>query len=127
MSHLHHQDALSSQTFTVCRDGACTPLVITRNAKNDFENSGLEAMDEVLIALTERLTPANAPGRRPVPLDLVGRMLVDAVKTGNGDKLMLCALWMAHHYPSVTGMECSGPVFSFTRNRKISSQTETNN
>ena len=96
------------------------PLLITKQAFDDFERAGLAAMDETLFRLSERLTPANAPHMRPNPLDLVGQMMLDGFANGHTQKLMVCALWLAHHYRSLEGMNIQGPAFSFTWNDSVS-------
>jgi len=104
----------TGRIFTLSLDDANVPLVLTRKAQLEFELQGLEAMDNCLIMLTERLTPANAPNMRPQPLDLVGKMMLDSAHSGDMRKLMLCALWVGHHYPSLSGLNASGAIFSFT-------------
>ena len=99
--------------FILSLDCAKVPLVLTRKALQEFELQGLEAMDDCLMALTDRLTPANEPTMRPQPLDLVGQMMFDGAHSGNIRKLMLCALWVGHHYPSLGGLTASGPTHNF--------------
>jgi|GEM_PF-1815394 len=99
--------------FILSLDSADVPLVLTSKAKQEFEVQGLEAMDDCLMVLTDRLTPANAPDVRPLPLDLVGQMMLDSAHNGNMRKLMLCALWLGHHYPSVNGLTANGGAYSF--------------
>jgi len=103
----------SGRIFTLSLDDANVPLVLTRKAQQEFELQGLEAMDDCLFTLTERLTPANAPNMRPQPLDLVGKMILDSAHSGDIRKLMLCALWVGHHYPSLSGLTASGAKHSF--------------
>lgn len=109
------QQPTFNRTFTLDLDSAKVPLIITQKALDDFECQGLPAMDDCLMHLTERLTPANAPEMRPKPLDLVGQMILDGVGEGNTHKVMLCALWLGHHYPSITQMTSHGAAFSFTQ------------
>jgi len=101
------------KTFTMALDGVDVPLILTRKALLDFELQGLEVMDECLFKITERLTPANAPHLCPTPLDLMGEMMLDGANTGNIRKVMLCALWLGHHYPSISGLVGTGPSHKF--------------
>jgi len=101
--------------FTMSLDGAVVPLALTRKALQDFELQGLEAMDECLFLLSERITPANTPHIYPNPLDLVGQMMVDGANSGDTRKVMLCALWLGHHYPSLSGLVSTGPTHTFVR------------
>jgi len=103
----------SRKIFTLSLDTATVPLVVTRDALRDFELQGLETMDEYLMQLTEHLTPANAPHLRPGPLDLVAQMVLDSANTGNMRKLMLCVLWLGHHYPSVSGLVGADATYTF--------------
>ncbi len=103
----------TGRIFTLSLDDADVPLVLTRKAQLEFELQGLEAMDDCLFTLTERLTPANAPDMRPRPLDLVGQIMLDSAHSGDMRKLMLCALWVAHHYPSLSGLTASGAEHTF--------------
>lgn len=112
MPHAPHR-SLPERTFTLSSDGTEMPLVITQQALDEFELQGLATMDDCLIQLIERMTPANAPEMCPNPLDLIGQMLMDGIAKGNTRKIMLCALWLGHHYPSVTGMVSSGQTFAF--------------
>lgn len=96
-------------------DSIKLPLVITQTALDDFERDGLAAMDDYLAHVTERLTPANAPELRPLPLDLVGKMLLDGVRNANTRKMIVCVLWLGHHYASLNGLVCSARTFGFTR------------
>ena len=107
----HHSP--TDKFFTLSLDNADIPLVLTRKAQQEFELQGLEAMDECLMDLTDRLTPANEPTTRPLPLDLVGQMMFESAHSGNISKLMLCALWIGHHYPSLSGLTASGATHSF--------------
>jgi len=99
--------------FTLSLNDANVPLVLTRKSQQEFELNGLEVMDDCLMTLTARLTPANEPDLVPQPLDLVGRMMIDSAHTGNMRKLMLCALWVGHHYPSLRGLTASGATHNF--------------
>lgn len=99
--------------FTVSLNGVEIPLALTRKALQDFELQGLEVMDECLFQLSERLTPANAPHLCPNPLDLVGQMILDGANSGDTRKIMLCALWLGHHYPALSGLIGAGTSHSF--------------
>lgn len=103
----------TGRIFTLSLDDANVPLVLTRKAQLEFELQGLETMDDCLLTLTERLTPANAPDMRPQPLDLMGKIMLDSAHSGDMRKLMLCALWIGHHYPSLSGLTASGAEHSF--------------
>ena len=100
-------------TFTLSSDNGDVPLVITKRALDDFEMQGLRAMDEVLMRLSDRHTPSNAPDQRPAPLDLVGQMLVEGMHSDNMRKIMMCVLWLGHHYPAVDGFAAQGWKFQF--------------
>ena len=105
--------SLPDKIFSLSLDDATVPLVLTRKAQMEFELQGLEAMDEWLMTISDRLTPANEPALRPQPLDLVGQMMLDGAHSGNMRKLMLCALWVGHHYPSLSGLAAHGPTYNF--------------
>lgn len=107
----HH--TAPDKTFTLSMDHAKVPLILTRKAQREFELQGLETMDECLMTLTERLTPANEPNLRPHPLDLMGQMMLDSAYSGNIRKLMLCTLWLGHHYPSLSGLIVHGAIHNF--------------
>ena len=101
------------RTFTLSTETTELPLIVTQRALDDFCINGLEAMDECLITSSERMVPANDPQKRINPLDMVGRMMLDGAATGNTSKVVLCALWLTHHYPKFTGLMSNGNRFHF--------------
>jgi len=103
-----------TRTFTLTMDTTKVPLIVTQKSLDDFEVQGLAVMDELLMQLTERMAPANEPATPPTPLNVVGRMLMDGATTGNAQKMILCVLWLAHHYPSIIGMNIHGYIFRFS-------------
>lgn len=113
MPPISPRDLPSQRQFALSVDGARIPLVITNQALDDFILQSMPAMDEYLMRMTARLTPANDPDQRPSPLGLIGNMMLDGAKNGNTRKLVLCALWLAHHYPSVSGLTAQGQSYTF--------------
>lgn len=103
------------RTFTITVEDQDIPLIVTKRAMDEFEVQGLAVMDDILIRLSERHTPSNAPERRPLPLDLIGQMILDGLSSGNMRKIMMCALWVGHHYPSLDGVISDGRAFHFTQ------------
>jgi len=107
-------DRAPNKTFTLILDTSQVPLEISRKAQLEFELHTLETMDECLLDLSDHLTPANALHLRPNPLDMVGKMMIESANTGNTPKLMLCALWVGHHYPSLRSLNVNDMVPTFT-------------
>ncbi len=104
---------MKKSTFTLSTDTTDIPLIVTQNALDDFRDGGLEAMDKYLLNICERFLPVNIPHKHVSQLGLVGQMMLEALSTDNSRKLMLCALWIAHHYPNVLGLVSSGDTFHF--------------
>lgn len=102
------QHTFAQRTFTLSTETTDLPLVVTEDALEDFRAQGLDAMDECLERMSSRVVPANAD-----PSALVGQMMLDGVATGNTRKLILCALWLAHHVPEATGLTSNGPKFHY--------------
>jgi len=101
------------RTFLLSTETTDLPLVVTAPALDDFRQQGLEAMDGCIHTLCQRLVPAKAPDQNAQPIEIVGQMMLDGLATGNTRKLVLCALWMAHHHPDATGLVCNGEKFHF--------------
>lgn len=101
------------KSFRMTVDGVDVTLCISRKSQCDFEEQGLFAMDDCMDKFSDRLTPANAPHLRPNPLELLGQMLSDGLSEDNSHKVMICLLWLGHHYPSINGFNKTGNQFSF--------------
>lgn len=95
-----HQD--TSRTFTLKTEASVVPLHVTPEALSEFREQGLGAMNECLAHMAEKKASSNgAP--RPAQ-DMVAEMMIDGLATDNTRKMILCALWMAHHHPNVSGV-----------------------
>lgn len=123
MTTAKRTDKVIDQTFMLTMDSVKLPLVVTQMALDDFEIDGLAAMDDLLARISDRHTPANAPELRPMPLDLVGQMMVDGMSSGNTRKVMVCALWLGHHYPSLNGLVSNAHTFGFTQTDSASKRS----
>ncbi|MBL4613363.1 MAG: hypothetical protein JKY27_00600 [Magnetovibrio sp.] len=125
MSTVQRSTTTPNRNFMLTVASTKMPIRITQMALDDFEAQGLAAMDDYLMRMTERLTPANAPELRPNPLDLVGQMMVDGMANGNTRKIMVCTLWLGHHYPCVTGLISNGQTFGFTQTNETQRRAAT--
>ncbi|MEG3617978.1 hypothetical protein V5T82_05875 [Magnetovibrio sp. PR-2] len=107
----HNEDA---RDFVISTDTGNLCFKITRKALREFEKEGLHAMDECLIELSERLTPANEPERRPDPLTLLSQIMMDSFNTADSQTMMICVLWLGHHYPAVCGLKKYNDMYEFS-------------
>ena len=106
---------MNTHTFTINTKTAEQPLIVTEIALEDFRAQGLSAMDECLERIGSQSNPHQIPVGRDLPAreTLVGQLMLDGFATGNTRKMILCALWMAHNHPDVTGLVSTGPEFEF--------------
>lgn len=104
---------MTQTTFTLSTETTDIPLIVTKMALDDFRTDGLEDMDEYLFKVYKRLLPLNIPHKHMSQLGLVGQIMLEALSMDNSRKLMLCALWVTHHYPSVLGLVSNGDTFHF--------------
>lgn len=103
-----------ARTFVVSMDQGDMCFKITRKALREFECEGLHAMDDCLIKLGERLTPANEPNRRPDPLSLLSQIMMDGLNAADTQTMMICVLWLGHHYPAISGMRKHDGMYEFS-------------
>ncbi|MCW8915963.1 MAG: hypothetical protein OQK24_08935 [Magnetovibrio sp.] len=110
----------SSRTINVMLDGVNLKFCLTQKSLREFEDQGLFAMDEYLANLSARMTPSNTPhsdsAPNPTPLNLLGQILLDGFADNNSRKVMLCLLWLGHHYPSINGFNKIDNKFNFNWN-----------
>ena len=103
----------SGHVFTLTTETVNVPLVVTSEALADFRDSGLSAMNECLAQISARESSSDATP--PSNADLVADMLLEGLEADNTRKLILCALWMAHHHPDVRGLVRHGNRSYFVR------------
>lgn len=104
---------LTEHVFTLHTETVDIPLVVTPQALADFREHGLDAMNECLYHMGTRASGADRAAPRPE--DMVAGMFLDGLATDNTRKLFLCALWMAHNRPDVTGLVSDGDSAQFVR------------
>ena len=101
---------LTDNVFTLTTETAEIPLVVTTEALADFREHGLDAMNEVLASMTARHGCGDAPHTRRT---LVAEMMLEGLDNDNTRKLILCALWLVHHFPDMTGLVSRGGAVRF--------------
>lgn len=101
--HLPDQH-LPDHIFTLTTETVDIPLIVTTDALADFQEHGLGAMNEILDHMAARKGSAGGNRDQEVRKHLVADMMLSGLTNDNTRKLILCALWLAYHFPEITGL-----------------------
>lgn len=102
---------MAKRIFTVSLNGSDIPVGYSDGSLDEFRLKTASLVDKEIANLLAAKSGGEA--RRTEYLDIMGPQIYEALITGNTSKTVLCVLWLADHYPDITGIVINDTDYAF--------------
>jgi hypothetical protein len=104
----------SNLSFDIAKDGSPYPVRFESTVLDEFERDHLNHMDLELRKFSDQTFGPTFFLDHQNRLSVIAELIRDALESKNGILLAKYALWMASHYPEISGIRIENDTYEFT-------------
>lgn len=106
----------SDLSFLIALDGAPYPVQFEAEVLDEFQRDHVASMDLQLRQFADEQFGPTFYLDHQNRLGIVAQLIRDAMKEENGILIAKYVLWMASHYPEISGIRIHEDTYEFTAN-----------
>jgi len=109
-----------ANTFIIELEGEPLPVNYSDEALSQFTQQAAGMMDKEIRMISDKRYGPGFYLTRANRLGVIAPLIYNALADRDGDKILLCVLWLAANFPEISSIEVDGNTVQFVQDERLS-------